>query len=97
MQGVVEIRTNDLRLGGYYWRPRANLINVHALRDQLLGVKKSRFDNDYELKEELGKGSFSTCYRCEHRHSHCEFAVKVSRPDHSLCRQVFILDDFVDV
>lgn len=37
----------------------------------------SKFSENYELKEELGRGAFSTVYRCVDRKTHKEFAAKV--------------------
>lgn len=44
------------------------------------GVKTKNFLEDYELKEELGSGSYSLCHRCVQKSSGREFAVKVVDP-----------------
>ncbi|PAA82589.1 hypothetical protein BOX15_Mlig023234g1 [Macrostomum lignano] len=44
---------------------------------RLRGVKTSPFLTDYELKEQLGCGSFSECRRCVHRVSGESCAVKI--------------------
>ena len=43
------------------------------------GVKLTQFKDEYDLKESLGHGKTSTCYRCVHRQSHTEYAVKIIR------------------
>ena len=37
----------------------------------------SKFTDNYELKEELGKGAFSVVKRCVQRHTGLEFAAKI--------------------
>lgn len=37
----------------------------------------SQFSDVYELKEDIGVGSYSICKRCIHRVTTMEFAVKV--------------------
>jgi calcium/calmodulin-dependent protein kinase (CaM kinase) II len=37
----------------------------------------SKFTENYELKEELGKGAFSVVKRCVQRHTGLEFAAKI--------------------
>lgn len=34
---------------------------------------------EYELQEEIGKGSFSVCRRCTHKATRVEYAVKIIR------------------
>lgn len=46
------------------------------------GVKLTPFKDEYELKEPLGRGKTSTCYRCVHRQTHMEFAVKIIKDAH---------------
>ncbi|CAF1384525.1 unnamed protein product [Rotaria sordida] len=41
------------------------------------GVKITLFKDEYELKEPLGRGKTSTCYRCIHKQTHVEYAVKI--------------------
>jgi hypothetical protein len=41
------------------------------------GVKLTPFKDEYELKEALGRGKTSTCYRCIHQKSQVEYAVKI--------------------
>jgi ribosomal protein S6 kinase alpha-1/2/3/6 len=43
----------------------------------IVGVKLSSFQDEYDLKEPLGRGKTSTCYRCVHRQTRSEYAVKV--------------------
>ena len=44
---------------------------------QLPGVKTKPFSDEYELKEELGIGTYSICKKCVHKVNGQEFAVKV--------------------
>lgn len=44
------------------------------------GVKTKPFLDDYELKEELGSGAYSTCRRCTQKNTGKEFAVKIIDP-----------------
>jgi len=43
----------------------------------LPGVKTKSFYDDYDLKEEIGIGSYSVCRRCVHKASAQEYAVKI--------------------
>lgn len=40
-------------------------------------VVSTRFSDNYELKEELGKGAFSTVRRCVQKSTNFEFAAKI--------------------
>ena len=42
---------------------------------------------EYELKEELGRGSYSVCRRCIHRSTKVEFAVKIIDKSKRDCRE----------
>uniref|UniRef100_A0A1I8HWW1 Protein kinase domain-containing protein n=1 Tax=Macrostomum lignano TaxID=282301 RepID=A0A1I8HWW1_9PLAT len=44
---------------------------------RLPGVRPGEFLQDYELKEQLGVGSFAICHRCVHRATGASFAVKI--------------------
>nr|KAG5691731.1 hypothetical protein BaRGS_010234 [Batillaria attramentaria] len=44
---------------------------------KLPGVKVSHFTDDYEMKEDIGIGSYSVCKRCVHKASGISYAVKV--------------------
>lgn len=46
------------------------------------GVKMTPFSEEYELKEAVGQGQTSTCYRCIHRQTRAEYAVKVITDAH---------------
>lgn len=43
----------------------------------LPGVLPGNFDNDYNVLQELGRGTFSVCRLCEHKSSKKHFAVKI--------------------
>lgn len=47
-------------------------------------VKRNSVTDEYELREEIGRGSYSVCRLCVHRSSRQEYAVKV-------CLFIFIL------
>lgn len=53
-----------------------NNITENSLK-KLQGVKSKLFAEDYEMREEIGVGSYSVCRKCIHRASGLEFAVKV--------------------
>ncbi|GFO28242.1 ribosomal protein s6 kinase [Plakobranchus ocellatus] len=57
---------------------RANNINSLA---KLPGVKTSPFFDDYDLKEDIGIGSYSVCKRCVHKASGNSYAVKIMDKD----------------
>jgi len=40
-------------------------------------MRTSKFQDDYEMKEEIAKGAYATCRRCVHKSSRVEHAVKV--------------------
>ena len=48
----------------------------------IIGVKLTPFKDEYEIKEALGQGKTSTCYRCIHRQTREEYAVKIIRDAH---------------
>jgi hypothetical protein len=43
----------------------------------IIGVKLTSFKDEYDLKEPLGRGQTSICYRCIHRQTQTEYAVKI--------------------
>ncbi len=45
-------------------------------------MKFTSFTEEYELKEILGHGKTSTCYRCIHKQTHLEYAVKIIQDAH---------------
>ncbi|CAF4953830.1 unnamed protein product, partial [Rotaria sp. Silwood1] len=47
------------------------------------GVKTTPFKDEYELKEALGRGKTSTCYRCIHKQTNVEYAVKIIKDVHT--------------
>ncbi|XP_014676984.1 PREDICTED: ribosomal protein S6 kinase alpha-1-like, partial [Priapulus caudatus] len=48
---------------------------------RLQGVKPSNITSEYDLKEEIGHGTYSVCKRCVHKATGVEYAVKVSVRD----------------
>merc|ERR1719273_1668992 len=42
-------------------------------------VKRCRIDSEYDLKEEIGNGTFSVCRKCVRRCSNVEYAVKTKQ------------------
>ncbi|ESO10538.1 hypothetical protein HELRODRAFT_96872, partial [Helobdella robusta] len=55
------------------------IYNTRSLAS-LTEVKRRNFLDDYDLKEELGSGSYSKCHRCVHKLTGREFAVKIIDP-----------------
>ncbi len=53
------------------------LNDVERRLRSIIGVKSTPFKDEYEIKEALGRGKTSTCYRCIHRQTHQEYAVKI--------------------
>lgn len=50
---------------------------------QQLHRSMSQFSDTYEIKEDIGVGSYSVCKRCLHKGTGMEYAVKVTtRPPH---------------
>ncbi|XP_052808767.1 ribosomal protein S6 kinase alpha-1-like isoform X2 [Mya arenaria] len=55
----------------------SNPLETQVSLAKLPGVKTSQFIDEYELKEDIGIGSYSVCKRCVHRVSGNSFAVKI--------------------
>uniref|UniRef100_A0A8D0EA93 Ribosomal protein S6 kinase n=1 Tax=Salvator merianae TaxID=96440 RepID=A0A8D0EA93_SALMN len=51
-------------------------ITVHPIVQQLHG-NNIHFTDGYEIKEDIGVGSYSVCKRCVHKTTEAEFAVKI--------------------
>ncbi|NXD62244.1 KS6A2 kinase, partial [Eolophus roseicapillus] len=51
-------------------------ISVHPIVQQLHG-NNIHFTDGYEIKEDIGIGSYSVCKRCVHKATETEFAVKI--------------------
>ncbi|CAF3402602.1 unnamed protein product [Rotaria sp. Silwood1] len=51
--------------------------NVDRRLRSIVGVKSTPFQDEYDVKEALGHGKTSTCYRCIHRQTGEEYAVKI--------------------
>ncbi|KAL8570504.1 Ribosomal protein S6 kinase alpha-3 [Nucella lapillus] len=58
-------------------RPVDNQISLAKLP----GVKVCNFTDDYEVKEDIGIGSYSVCKRCVHKASGISYAVKIMDKD----------------
>ena len=56
--------------------------NIQRRLSSINGVKLTPFTNEYELKEILGQGRTSTCYRCVHKQTQFEYAVKIIKDAH---------------
>lgn len=69
-RGFSFVATNSLEVG-----QSASLTVVHPIV-QLHG-NSIQFNDGYELKEDIGVGSYSICKRCIHRVTNMEFAVKI--------------------
>jgi len=61
--------------------------NQNTLQGLPFNVKSGKFTSDYELNEEIGKGTFSVCHRCVHKLNGVEFAVKVIDKGKRDCRE----------
>ncbi|KAK8723333.1 hypothetical protein OTU49_011662, partial [Cherax quadricarinatus] len=48
-----------------------------TLSKRLSGVKANSIHDEYDLSEEVGRGSYSICRRCVHRVTRQEYAVKI--------------------
>ncbi|XP_042213942.1 ribosomal protein S6 kinase alpha-3-like isoform X3 [Homarus americanus] len=48
-----------------------------TLSKRLSGVKPNSIHDEYDLSEEVGRGSYSVCRRCVHRVTRQEYAVKI--------------------
>ncbi|XP_039384641.1 ribosomal protein S6 kinase alpha-2 isoform X2 [Mauremys reevesii] len=57
-------------------QPDLHKITVHPIVQQLHG-NNIHFTDGYEIKEDIGVGSFSVCKRCVHKVTEAEFAVKI--------------------
>ncbi|UJR21274.1 hypothetical protein I4U23_024367 [Adineta vaga] len=56
--------------------------NIERRLRSMSGVKSTSFNDEYELKEALGRGKTSICYRCIHKQTHMEYAVKIIKDAH---------------
>ena len=50
---------------------------VIVFRGTAANVKTGAITNEYEIHEEIGRGSYSVCRRCVHKATRTEYAVKV--------------------
>uniref|UniRef100_A0A8C1YBR2 Ribosomal protein S6 kinase n=1 Tax=Cyprinus carpio TaxID=7962 RepID=A0A8C1YBR2_CYPCA len=72
----------------------APLVNILPIVQMHGGV--AQFADVYELKEDIGVGSYSICKRCIHRVTAMEFAVKVRPQNNHLCLSRSGLQDVYD-
>ena len=64
-------------------KPFKHVLFYFALKENLPpSVKRSRIASEYEVKDEIGKGTFSVCKKCVRRCTNVEYAVKVSLLNH---------------
>ncbi|KAL3881087.1 hypothetical protein ACJMK2_027718 [Sinanodonta woodiana] len=54
-----------------------NPLDNHVSLERLPGVKVIPFSDEYELKEDIGIGSYSVCKRCVHKMTGHSYAVKI--------------------
>ncbi|MGH0180088.1 UNVERIFIED_CONTAM: hypothetical protein FKN15_003210 [Acipenser sinensis] len=65
--------------------------NILTLKDQLHG-KNLHFNDGYNVKEDIGVGSYSVCKRCVHKTTNTEYAVKIiDKSKRDPCEEVEIL------
>ncbi|KAM9154269.1 ribosomal protein S6 kinase alpha-2 [Pangshura tecta] len=57
-------------------QPDLHKVTVHPIVQQLHG-NNVHFTDGYEIKEDIGVGSYSVCKRCVHKVTEAEFAVKI--------------------
>uniref|UniRef100_A0A8C2KF96 Ribosomal protein S6 kinase n=1 Tax=Cyprinus carpio TaxID=7962 RepID=A0A8C2KF96_CYPCA len=69
----------------------APLVNILPIVQMHGGV--AQFADVYELKEDIGVGSYSICKRCIHRVTAMEFAVKVRPQNNHLCLSSLVYDE----
>ncbi|KAK4291163.1 hypothetical protein Pmani_035989 [Petrolisthes manimaculis] len=58
-----------------------------SLSKRLSGVKPTSILDEYDLFEEVGRGSYSVCRRCVHRASRQEYAVKIINKNTRDCQE----------
>lgn len=62
-----------------HMHPCESLVTVPVLASlQQLHGNNIHFTDGYEIKEDIGVGSYSVCKRCVHKATDAEYAVKVS-------------------
>lgn len=65
------------------------LLSILLLKTQING-DSAQFTEVYELKEDIGVGSYSVCKRCIHRATNMEFAVKVLPESKSFVHSIYL-------
>lgn len=53
------------------------LLSILLFKNKQINGNAAQFGEVYELKEDIGVGSYSVCKRCVHATTNMEFAVKV--------------------
>lgn len=66
-------------------------ICLHFFHVQQLHRSTSQFADAYEIKEDIGVGSYSICKRCVHKGTGMEYAVKVNAHSSSTSAFVFLI------
>lgn len=60
---------------------------VHPYSNEIPGVKSGAFHDEYQLMQELGRGTFSVCRLCEHKMTRKQYAVKIIDKSGHDCRE----------
>ncbi|XP_078504843.1 ribosomal protein S6 kinase alpha-2 isoform X1 [Lissotriton helveticus] len=63
-------------LGQEYMQQDVHKLTAHPIVQQLHG-NNIHFTDGYEIKEDIGIGSYSVCKRCVHKSTDAEYAVKI--------------------
>ncbi|XP_071531805.1 ribosomal protein S6 kinase alpha-2 isoform X1 [Panulirus ornatus] len=67
----------DDHVDGVEMMPSHTTEKTTALSKRLSGVKPNSVHDEYDICEEVGRGSYSVCRRCVHRATRQEYAVKI--------------------
>jgi p90 ribosomal S6 kinase len=84
---VTTLASTNQKLGEQLMPPPLSVVKdinmakrIQAITDGLVRIsliKQDRFEDEYAIKEKINTGSYSTCYRCIHKKTSTEFAVKI--------------------
>jgi serine/threonine protein kinase len=73
---------------------REMTLDDNVVKDALWSPTKTRFDDEYEVKRKIRKGSSATVYECEHKGTKEVFAVKIiKRKKLSASEDEFVLNE----